>query len=278
MFFFLLAVITSALVSVFMRAGEKYARNSITMLASNYVMCVVLGMLCTGTLNPFPHADGIGRTIGLGVMNGVLYLAGFVMLNWNIRKNGVVLPATFMKLGVVVPTLMAVFVFGEVPSALQIIGILAAVFAIVLIRFEKGQQKAASSAGLVALMLVGGTADGMSKVYEQFGSAALQDHFLLYTFLTALVLCIGLAVFQKQSVTLPDVLCGFLIGIPNYFTARFLLLSLDTIPAVVAYPGYSVGTIVLVTLSGVLFFREKLSRRQLIALLIILAALAMLNL
>lgn len=278
MLFFLLAVITSALVSLFMRASDKYARNNITMLASNYLMCVILGMLCTGTLSLFPAADGMGRTLGMGAINGVLYLAGFVMLNWNIRKNGVVLTATFMKLGVLVPTLMAIFVFGEAPSALQLIGILAAVFAIILIRLEKSRQKAASSVGLVALMLAGGMADGMSKVYEQFGSAALQDHFLLYTFLTALVLCIGLTVFQKQSVTLPDVLCGFLIGIPNYFTSRFLLLSLDTIPAVVAYPGYSVGTLVLVTLSGVLFFREKLSRRQLIALLIILAALAMLNL
>ena len=75
-----------------------------------------------------------------------------------------------------------------------------------------------------------------------------------------------------------DVLFGLLIGIPNYFSARFLLLSLSSVPAVAAYPTYSVGTIVLITLVGVLLFRERISRRQALALLMILAALALLNL
>ena len=56
-----------------------------------------------------------------------------------------------------------------------------------------------------------------------------------------------------------------------------MLLSLSEIPAVVAYPTYSVGTIVAVTLAGLLLFKEKLSKRQLTALTIILAALVMLN-
>ena len=43
----------------------------------------------------------------------------------------------------------------------------------------------------------------------------------------------------------------------SYIT-RFLLLALSEVPAVIAYPTYSVATILLVTLAGVLFFREKL--------------------
>ena len=213
-----------------------------------------------------------------GVINGVLYLGGFVALNWNIRRNGVVLSATFMKLGVLVPTLMAVFLFGEVPTVWQLIGIAASVAAIVLIRSENGASQIKSSAGLLLLPLVGGMADGMSKVYEVYGSSELSNHFLLFTFFVALILCTALVMVKKQSLTPADALFGLLIGSPNYFTARFLLLSLNTIPAIIAYPGYSVGTIVLVTLAGMAFFREKLSRRQVIALLIIMAALAMLNL
>lgn len=278
MFHFILAVVTSAMVSVFMRLSEKHVQNNITMLACNYLMCSLLSLAYTQNLSVFPNVSGLGLTLGLGVINGVFYLSGFVMLNWNIRKNGVVLSAMFMKLGVVVPTLMAIFIFGETPAPLQVAGIVAALAAIVLIRFEKGQNRAASSTGLVALVLAGGMADGMSKVFEVYGNASLNDQFLLYTFLTALILCVSLAVIQKQSISLRDVLFGFLIGIPNYLTARFLLLSLKTIPAIVAYPCYSVGAIVLVTLSGVVFFREKLSRRQVISMVVILAALALLNL
>lgn len=278
MFFFLLAVITSALVSVFMRASEKHVKNNITMLAFNYVMCTLLALVCTPELFVIPEGANAGRTVMLGVINGVLYLGGFVALNWNIRHNGVVLSATFMKLGVLVPTLMAVSLFGEIPTVWQLIGIAASVAAIVLIRSENGISQIKHSAGLLMLPLVGGMADGMSKVYDFYGSPELSNHFLLFTFFVALILCTALAIVKKQSLTPADALFGLLIGIPNYFTARFLLLSLDTIPAIIAYPGYSVGTIVLVTLAGMAFFREKLSRRQVLALLIIMAALALLNL
>ena len=278
MFFFLMAVLTSALVSILMRVSEKHVRNNITMLAANYAMCMVLAFLYVPGLNPFPVSDTLGRAMLMGVLNGFFYLSGFVMLNWNIRKNGMVLSATFMKLGVLVPTIMAVLFFGEVPTFLQVIGILAALAAIVLIRSEKGTNKIQSSLGLLMLPLVGGMADGMSKVYEVYGSSQLNSHFLLYTFATAFVLCTALTFVKHQSATAKDILFGLLIGVPNYFTSRFLLLSLKNIPAIVAYPGYSVGTIVLVTLAGVAFFKEKLSRRQMAALAVIMAALAMLNL
>ena len=50
------------------------------------------------------------------------------------------------------------------------------------------------------------------------------------------------------------------------------------LPASLAYPVYSVGTILLVTLGGAVFFREKLGRRQYIGLALILGALVLLNL
>ena len=94
----------------------------------------------------------------------------------------------------------------------------------------------------------------------------------------ALILCGVLCIFRRQTLCWQDALFGLLIGIPNYFSARFLLLSLAQLPAVVVYPSFSVGTIVLVTLAGVLFFKEKLSTRKWIALGVILGALVLLNL
>ena len=68
-----------------------------------------------------------------------------------------------------------------------------------------------------------------------------------------------------------------LIGIPNFFSSKFLLLSLGGVPAVIAYPTYSVATLMTVTLAGVCFFKEKLGNRQWIALGVILVALVLLN-
>ena len=161
---------------------------------------------------------------------------------------------------------------------MQVAGIVLAIFAILLIQLEKGSSRVKNALGLVIMLIAGGSTDVLSKIYEQMGNPALNDQYLLYTFFVALALCALLAAAKRQKLTAADIAFGLLVGVPNYFSARFLLLSLSAVPAVVAYPTYSVGTIVLITLVGRTLFKERLSRRQLMAMGVILAALILLNL
>ena len=120
----------------------------------------------------------------------------------------------------------------------------------------------------------------MSKVYEELGVSALKNHFLLYTFMMAFALCVVVCLVKKQGVTKEDVGFGLVIGIPNFCSALFLLLSLADIPAMIgasAAIAVSVAAIVMVTLVGVIFFKEKLSRRQILSMFMIFAALVLLN-
>ena len=208
MIYLILAVTSSMLVSVIMRVSEKYIHNNITMLASNYLMCSVLAAICTGTWNLFPvSAEGFPFSVGLGLISGLFYMGSFMLLQWNVKTNGIVLSSMFMELGV----------------------------------------------------------------------SALKNHFLLYTFMMAFALCVVVCLVKKQGVTKEDVGFGLVIGIPNFCSALFLLLSLADIPAMIAYPTYSVAAIVMVTLVGVIFFKEKLSRRQILSMFMIFAALVLLN-
>ena len=276
MIYLLLAIVSSALISVLMRISEKYSRSGMAMLAMNYLMCCALGVLHTGGTELFPRAEGMGLTVLLAAVSGLLYLSGFVLMQWNIPRNGVVLTATFMKLGVIVPTAVSILVFGEQPRPIQLIGIALAICAIFLIQ-GRGEKGAGSILGLVAVMLAGGGGDVMAKVFDETAPAALKNQFLLYIFMVAFMLCVLLCIIRKQTPGAMDMLFGLAIGIPNYYSARFLLLSIGEIPAMVAYPSFSVGTIIVVALVGVLCFREKLNRRKLVALGVILAALVLLN-
>lgn len=276
MIYLILAVVSSALVSVVMRLSQRFARNNITMLAANYVMCTAAAAILAGGM--IPTGEGAALTMGLGSFCGVLYLLGFVLLQWNIQRNGVVLPATFQKLGVLVPTIAAITVFGETARWTQLLGIAVAIGAILLMQ-GRGGDKAAnrSTLGLIALLMCGGLSDVMSKVFQTWGNAEHGNYFLVFTFLIALVLCLALCAVKKQSVTVPDVLCGLALGVPNYMSARFLLWALREVPAVVVYPSFSVGTIIVVTLVGMFCFREQVEKRKLAALGMILGALVLLN-
>ena len=272
----ILAIASSALVSIIMRFSGSKIKNNLSMLAVNYIMCAWLGGYLGG-ISGQPEGTGRAATLVMGGVNGVLYLSGFVLLQRNIRENGVVLSATFIKLGLLVSMAVSVLFFGERPEIWQWAGFALAVAAIVLMNYRPGEGKAGNMAGLLLLLLAGGGGDAMSKIFEELGNSAHSGHFLLWTFLTACFLCGLLCIIRKEAPGKWEWIFGLLIGIPNFFSAKFLLGALRDLAAVIVYPVYSVATILTVTVTGVLVFREKLGRKQLLALGMILVALVLLN-
>ncbi len=273
----ILAIISSALVALVMRTSEKYVKGNLGMTATNYVICVAMAAVYSGVDNLFPGMNGLGFTLGAGVFTGVFYLAGLLLIQINIKKNGVVLSSIFQKLGLIVQVLISIILFNERPELMQIAGILIGLVAVVLINYEKEQTAINFKLGLILILIVSGFCDGMSKVHEEMGNPALSEHFLLYTFGTALILCLLLIAVKKEKFEWKQIGFGILLGVPNYFSARFLLKALNEIPAVIAFPTFSVATIIVITLAGLLIFKEKLSKRQWVSLGLILLALVLLN-
>lgn len=268
------------MVSVCMRASEKYVRNTMVMFTANYAVCLAMSRLFMGDIRLFMSQNGMGLAVVLGILSGLLYLLNFVLLQRNIRLNGVVLSSASMKLGaVLVPVIAAMLLFHERMKGLQLAGTVLAVAAILLINLEKGSvNQGQKKLGLLLLLLVSGITDTMANLYDKTGTEALKNHYLFYTFLAALILAFAMALYKRETVKAADVFSGVLIGIPNYFSARFILLALGQVSAVVVYPVYSVGTIIVITLVGLIVFHEKLSRQKTCAMALILIALAVLNL
>lgn len=277
MLYLILAIASSAMIAVILRISAPVVKANISMLAVNYLTCLLLGAWYAG-FRLFPvRSDGFSVTAALGAVNGILYLAGFVLLQYNTRKNGVVLSSAFMKLGLLVPLVLSVFLFAETPTVMHCIGFILAIGAIILINYEKGTSFSGAKLPLILMLLAGGCGDAMSKIFEVYGTAEHADLFLFYTFVSAFLLCVGLILHKKERPDKHALLFGFLVGIPNFFSAKFLLMALGDLPAVIVYPTFSVATILVVTLAGIGLFKERLRRLQWAALTLILAALVLLN-
>lgn len=277
MIYLILAIVSSALVSIVMRVSGKYVKGNYGILAVNYIICSAIAAFLSGVTNLFPRVEGIEFTLRLGIVTGFLYLAGLLLIKINISKNGVVLSTIFQKLGLLVQLFISIAFFGEKPGVIQIIGIVLCLAAVVFINFEKEQTAIQFKLGLVLILIASGLCDGMSKVHEELGNGALSEHFLFYTFTVALLLCIILIIVQKEKVGLPELGFGILLGIPNFCSCRFLLKALQDVAAVIAFPTFSVATVVVVTLSGLLIFKERLSKKQWLSMGMILVALVLLN-
>ena len=279
--FLILAILCSSSVSIAMRIGTDRAEHNYGMLTMGYVASMLVAALHAGISDGFASLLPFGRdmviVLGFGAVAGLVFLGGFVLLQSNMKKNGIVLSSVFMKLGLLVPMVISILFFGELPDMLQIGGFILAVGAIVLINYQKQGHRDYSVLSLILLLLCGGMADAMNKIFEQLGPEGLSAQFLFYTFLWALLICKDVMFFRHQHIGRNEIIYGFLIGIPNFYSSRFLLHALESIDAVIAYPSFSVGTLLLVTMTGVVFFKEKLRNIQWLAVGLILVSLVLLN-
>lgn len=282
MIYLILAVLASSAVSIIMRHGEGRVKDSFAMFMANYFVCsaIALGFVLAG--DKPTSGEGFPFALLLGAFAGILYLTCFVFLKYNITRNGVMLASVFMKLGVIIPLLIAIIFFKESPSALQLIGFIIAAAAIIIIYFEKDPEKKkrkglSSAALLILLFIIGGLTNSLANIYEKLGYAQYKNHYMLFTFLSAFLLSTAVTVYKKHRVSKYDVIYGAAIGVPNYFATRLLILSLSSVPAVIVYPVYNVGAIVLIGLAGMFIFRESVKGRRLIGYIMIIASLILLN-
>ena len=260
-----------------MRISADKISAKLSMLRVNYLVCALLGAAYGGFDLLCLEVPGFSATVALGAVSGVLYLGGFALCQWNTASNGVVLTSVFMKLGLLVPMALSVLLFHEIPTWTQITGFCIALIAIVLINLKNGSGGNRFHWQLLAMLLLCGGADAMSKVFDVVGPAELSDQFLFYTFAVALVLCAAMVVYKKERPGIREILFGTAIGIPNFFSSKFLLLALTDLPAVVVFPSFSIATMLIVTLAGLVFFKERLHKLQWLALIAIIAALLLLN-
>lgn len=127
MLFLLLAILSSSVLAVVL----KYLNtdNTYGVYFVNYCTCALLAFL---SMSPKSLWNGDPLPLGLGAFSGLLYLAALVAYGASIRKSGAVLSSVFSRLGVLVPILLSVCLFGERPSPVQTVGLVLAAAAVVV--------------------------------------------------------------------------------------------------------------------------------------------------
>ena len=279
MLFLLLAMLFSAVLAMVL----KYLNTSSPygVFFFNYITCTVLAF---AAMEPRTLYNGDFTPCWLGGITGLIYLASLSANGYSIHKNGAILSSVFTRLGVLVPIVVSVALFGERPTALQGLGVALAVAAAVVMNGLPGRSHDPAAGTriylvpLVLTLLLNGAADAMSKVFTQLGRRQDDGLFMFYIFLFAGLATLVLLVKERRPLTARDLLFGVLAGVPNFLSSRLLLAALTRLPAFLVYPSYSVGVILVISVASFLFFRERLNTRQLGAAGMILAALVLLNL
>lgn len=302
MTYLLLAIICSASIALIFKYTENIPTNRYVITSANYFMAFVtsLFMIITRDLlvdveqnTPFikkltqlylgktailsPYASIIWGLIS-GSIAGFFFFSSFFYYQKSVKENGVGLSGTIAKLGILIPMIFSIIIWREFPSAIQWIGITLSLLSILLVNLSpQSLEKLDIKPTLIILFILGGMAEFSNKIYQKYALADYKDIFLFATFFVAFLVSLFYTVKRKEKITKKDIVIGFVVGIPNLFSSYFLILSLATVKTSVAFPIYSAGSIILINLGGILIFKEKITRKNQLAILLTIIALVLIN-
>lgn len=198
---------------------------------------------------------------------GALFIGNFLMYSKSVHKNGVGVTIAAMRVSLLVPVLVSLYLYRESISVSTALGIILVIGALVLLVPRKQSQKIGKlNAGwlLVFIFLVTGFADASLKVYQEDFSLQFNElQFMSLVFAGAFFIGIAAMVLRKNAFfTLKEAGMGCLIGLPNLYSAVFLIYALSGIEGAIAYPLVNTLIVVAGTILGLWYWRDKITRLQ----------------
>jgi drug/metabolite transporter (DMT)-like permease len=239
---------------------------------ANYFVAGSLGFILSGK-HPF-HPETLDQAwLPYGVVLSFMFISLFYLIALTTQKMGVSVASVSNKMSVVVPVLFALSLYDEKLGAVQWIGLLGAMAAVVMVSIKKSEENhEAKSKGnwlLPVVLFIGcGLLDTLINYLQfRFVSADLPASFLLSAgFLGAGI--IGVLVFSrnvmqgKESIHPKSIIAGLILGVPNFFSMYLVMKTLESgiMAASVFFPVNNMGVVSAATLVSVLAFRERLSK------------------
>lgn len=263
MIFLLLSIACSVTIAhIFKYAAEK-SIPMFALFAVNYAIGSVVALagcdMQTVWTQRSPHL------VMLGMMQGVLFVCSYALMVQAIKNLGVIIPVSLMRLSAVLPTFGSILFFAEIPRPLQIAGILLAFLSLPLATQERLLLTNFSKIfhngfgwGLM-LFVVFGITNFVFKIQQELFVVQNPVNFLVVVFPTAFLVSLTMVLHQKLSIYWNVLRLGSLLGVINLLSSYFFMRALQRFPGIVAYPINGVGVIVASTITGMLFWKERLT-------------------
>ncbi|MBE0644479.1 MAG: hypothetical protein IH600_10405 [Bacteroidetes bacterium] len=269
MLYLLLAISCSVAVAVTMTYAHRNNLPTFSLFATNYVVATIASVIGSGgSIRIF----GVPEELGFSVILGVLFIGCFWLLMKTIQKLGMVIPVTLMRLSAVLPTAGSILLYAEVPTALQVGGILLAFFALPLASpkpLTRATLRPLIEGGFgwgLLLFVAFGLTEFLFKFQKEVLPIENPSEMLQVVFGTAMVIGVAAALRLRERISLHLVLTGAVLGVVNMYSAKFLILALRELPGMVLFPANGIGVIMLSAFVAAIVWRERLNTRNYIYL------------
>jgi drug/metabolite transporter (DMT)-like permease len=264
-------LVNTGLILVF-RLFPKFGIDSFQAIVANYFVAAFLGFQLAAqpfNINFILEQDWLFHAIILGL----LFVSLFYLISVTTVVFGVSVASVANKMSIVIPVTLAVYLYHESLSNVQIIGIVLAMVAVVMVSYKKSDQSVKITTSwhflLPLILFLGcGSIDALiSYLQKTFTGPQMSNEFILSS--AFMFAAIGgtlsfstMLLLKKMTWHTKSIITGLFLGVPNFFSMFLVMKSLDSqvLNASTFFPVNNMSIVVLGTLISIVAFKEKLSK------------------
>ncbi len=266
--FIVLSSACSVLIAHFLKVTEFKKLSTVKVLTVNYVIASAVAFFSPVGAAEFDfNFEAALPAIVFAVIVGFIFIANFFIYSKSVSKNGVGISVSAMRMSLMIPVLLSTIWYMEMMSVSQWVGFFTVIIALFLLLPNKRRmlREPKSAAWLLILLFLGtGLGDGSLKIFEaDFSSYLTKEQFMGTVFLSATVVGFVAVIIKRDlKFSVQEVGMGILVGIPNLYSAIFLIKALEILNGAVVYSVVNILTVLGATVLGLIRWGDIVTPAQ----------------
>ncbi len=224
------------------------------------------------------------------------------VITWilSVRTGAYMMVDVFLTAGVLIPIISCAFMYGEKITLQQIIGCALLLVAVLIMCSYNNSVKAKITIPALALLVLCGVSNGCTDLLQKIfvktesGTASI---FNFYTYISAaatlaivyLGIIIAGAIKKKKQPAETSAIASeklkigkllpyiFVMAACLFFYSFFKTIAAQSLDSIILYPIAQVGGMLLSSLMAVIFFKEKMTAKGVLGIIIALVAMLLIN-
>lgn len=283
MIYLILTIFFSTGIVIIFKLFDRYQVNNNQAITMNYVVAALAGFLAYDSEISFYGIINM-PWFYWAVSVGVAFILTFYIFAVSAQKAGVAVSAVAGRMSILIPVIIGILFYGDNINLIITLGIILSLIAFYLI-FQKNSKIKVTKKYVIfpfLLFLGFGFNDSVLKHAEKFHIK--EDYYLFLAVVFSVALIIGITVFlvqfmkKRQQIKIRNINGGILLGIFNFLSTYYFLKGMAHFDSSVYFPVVNTGIVTFGALSGYFFFKENVSLKNWIGILLAICAILLLTL